>query len=69
MKELEDKGKVVDNISMLGYSLGGLISRYAIGILGEEGFFDKHKPAVSQPFPYDSSGDYTLHVHMLTNLT
>lgn len=31
----------VDSISFVGYSLGGLIIRYAIGILYEMGFFDK----------------------------
>lgn len=31
---------------MIGYSLGGLIVRYAIGILGREGFFDAIEPIV-----------------------
>ncbi|KAG2178243.1 hypothetical protein INT43_003496 [Umbelopsis isabellina] len=58
VKELEAKGKTVDNISLLGYSLGGLISRYAIGILGEEGFFDKHKPVNFTTFATPHLGIY-----------
>ncbi|KAI8894006.1 putative serine esterase-domain-containing protein [Globomyces pollinis-pini] len=34
----------VDRISFIGYSLGGLILRYAIGKLYSEGFFSKVKP-------------------------
>ncbi|KAI8577600.1 hypothetical protein K450DRAFT_251594 [Umbelopsis ramanniana AG] len=44
VEALEKEGKVVDKCSFFGYSLGGLISRYAIGVLGESGFFDKHEP-------------------------
>ncbi|KAH8552163.1 putative serine esterase-domain-containing protein [Umbelopsis sp. PMI_123] len=44
VETLEKEGKVVDKCSFFGYSLGGLISRYAVGVLGESGFFDKHEP-------------------------
>lgn len=37
----------VEKISMIGYSLGGLILRYAIGILGKRGIFDQAKPEVN----------------------
>jgi hypothetical protein len=47
VKELEGKGKIVEKVSLFGYSLGGLICRFAIGVLGESGFFDEHKPIVS----------------------
>ncbi|KAG5360353.1 putative lipase [Yarrowia sp. B02] len=40
----EDEGVTFDRISILGYSLGGLIARYLSGILLDEGFFDKVKP-------------------------
>jgi Putative serine esterase (DUF676) len=50
VEALEKEGKVVEKCSFFGYSLGGLISRYAIGALGESGFFDKHEPIVSQMF-------------------
>lgn len=36
-------GKVTQ-ISLIGYSMGGLISRYAIGILKHVGFFENTKP-------------------------
>ncbi|KAI9472351.1 MAG: putative serine esterase-domain-containing protein [Benjaminiella poitrasii] len=41
---LGKNGKKVKKISFVGYSLGGLIMRYAIGILGERGFFDTIQP-------------------------
>ena len=31
---------------MIGYSLGGLIVRFAIGVLGQKGFFDTIEPDV-----------------------
>ncbi|KAM3583644.1 hypothetical protein VKS41_003617 [Umbelopsis sp. WA50703] len=58
VKELEAKGKVVDKVSMLGYSLGGLISRYAIGVLGEDGFFDRYKPMNFTTFATPHLGIY-----------
>lgn len=36
--------KKVTQFSFLGYSLGGLIGRFAMGILELEGFFDKVQP-------------------------
>ncbi|CAE6421166.1 unnamed protein product [Rhizoctonia solani] len=45
VKELEaDGNKKVTKFSIFGYSLGGLISRYAIGILYQRGFFHTVKP-------------------------
>ncbi|KAG8701587.1 hypothetical protein FRC08_004003 [Ceratobasidium sp. 394] len=52
VKEIyEDVGKIekdgsrkVTRFSIVGYSLGGLISRYAIGILYQRGFFKTIKP-------------------------
>ncbi|KAL1682919.1 putative serine esterase-domain-containing protein [Schizophyllum commune] len=41
---LKDKGDKVVKFSITGYSLGGLISRYAIGILKQKGFFDSITP-------------------------
>ncbi|KAK4517966.1 uncharacterized protein ATC70_001315 [Mucor velutinosus] len=42
---LGKNGKQVKRISMIGYSLGGLIVRYAIGHLGQKGFFNTIEPA------------------------
>lgn len=41
--KLTNKVKVV-KISIIGYSLGGLISRYVVGLLYEMGFFEEVKP-------------------------
>ncbi|KAG6807867.1 hypothetical protein H0H92_006162 [Tricholoma furcatifolium] len=42
--ELENDGKIVSKFSVTGYSLGGLIGRYAIGILQQRGFFKNVEP-------------------------
>nr|XP_019012466.1 uncharacterized protein I206_03314 [Kwoniella pini CBS 10737]OCF51247.1 hypothetical protein I206_03314 [Kwoniella pini CBS 10737] len=46
IERLEDDGKDVVGFSVMGYSLGGLISRYIIGILHarQPSFFSRHKP-------------------------
>ncbi|KAK7686254.1 hypothetical protein QCA50_010474 [Cerrena zonata] len=44
IKSLEADGKKVTRFSVTGYSLGGLIARYVIGILHQERFFDKITP-------------------------
>ncbi|KAJ1307052.1 hypothetical protein OPQ81_008031 [Rhizoctonia solani] len=45
IEELEADGKKkITKFSIFGYSLGGLISRYAIGILYQRGFFRTVKP-------------------------
>ncbi|CEI96077.1 hypothetical protein RMCBS344292_10247 [Rhizopus microsporus] len=47
IKRLNNANKKVVKISMIGYSLGGLILRYAIGVLGEKGVFEDVIPDVS----------------------
>ncbi|KAI0091664.1 putative serine esterase-domain-containing protein [Irpex rosettiformis] len=44
VKKLEDEGKTVTRISVTGYSLGGLIVRYLIGVLHQRKFFEKVTP-------------------------
>ncbi|WWC87004.1 uncharacterized protein L201_001886 [Kwoniella dendrophila CBS 6074] len=46
IKELEGNGKSVDKFSLMGYSLGGLVARYLVGLLHsrQPSFFDKHHP-------------------------
>ncbi|KAJ3515181.1 hypothetical protein NLJ89_g1925 [Agrocybe chaxingu] len=44
VKTLESEGQRVTRFSMTGYSLGGLIARYCIGVLHSKGFFDKIEP-------------------------
>ncbi|TFK29677.1 lipid particle protein [Coprinopsis marcescibilis] len=44
VSELEDAGEKVTKLSVTGYSLGGLVARYVVGILLQQGFFDKVQP-------------------------
>ncbi|MCJ1243142.1 hypothetical protein MMC30_000339 [Trapelia coarctata] len=44
VERLEKDGTHIKKLSMVGYSLGGLIARYAIGLLYSRGWFDKLKP-------------------------
>ncbi|KAF2087444.1 lipase/serine esteras-like protein [Saccharata proteae CBS 121410] len=44
LEELARNGQTITKLSMVGYSLGGLISRYAIGLLYHKGWFDKIEP-------------------------
>lgn len=52
--KLKEEGKTVDKMSITGYSLGGLVSRYVIGLLYTRGVFDKIKPMVGTS-KYDKS--------------
>lgn len=42
--DLKTSGDIVTKLSIIAYSLGGLILRYAVGILFKEGFFDEITP-------------------------
>ncbi|KAJ4305819.1 hypothetical protein N0V90_001351 [Kalmusia sp. IMI 367209] len=44
LQELAQAGNLVQKISVIGYSLGGLIARYAIGLLYSKGLFEKIEP-------------------------
>ncbi len=44
IKDLEQGGARIKKISMVGYSMGGLIARYTIGLLYKNGVFDNHEP-------------------------
>lgn len=44
VKRLEQDGSQVQRFSITGYSLGGLISRYVLGILHARKFFEKVQP-------------------------
>jgi hypothetical protein len=46
LEELSDSGHDIQKISVIGYSLGGLIARYAIGLLFHRGVFEKIQPVV-----------------------
>ncbi|CAA7263617.1 unnamed protein product [Cyclocybe aegerita] len=44
VKNLEAEGRGVTRFSVTGYSLGGLIARYCVGVLHSKGFFEKIEP-------------------------
>lgn len=44
IQDLKEQGIQVNRFSMVGYSLGGLLARYAAGILGSKGLFDTVEP-------------------------
>ncbi len=44
LEELGRNGQHIKKLSIVGYSLGGLVARYAIGLLYSKGWFDKVQP-------------------------
>ncbi|TVY60705.1 putative lipase [Lachnellula suecica] len=44
IEKLAKEGQAIKRISVVGYSLGGLIARFAIGLLYSKEFFDKIQP-------------------------
>lgn len=44
LETLDKKGQKVKKLSIIGYSLGGLVSRYAIGLLHAQGWLEKVEP-------------------------
>ncbi|KAK2808750.1 hypothetical protein FQN50_004422 [Emmonsiellopsis sp. PD_5] len=44
LEMLHEQGYNIKKLSMVGYSLGGLVARYAIGLLYSKGYFDKIEP-------------------------
>ena len=44
LKDVE--GLEVSKISIIGYSLGGLVARYVVGLMGHYGWFDRIEPVV-----------------------
>ena len=42
--ELEKEGSQIKKLSIVGYSLGGLVARYAMGLLYSKGWFDRLEP-------------------------
>lgn len=49
IEKLAKAGQTITKLSMVGYSLGGLIARYAVGLLDSKGMFEKIEPVVSPP--------------------
>ena len=44
IKDLETAGSKIKKLSVVGYSLGGLVARYTIGLLYSKGWFERIKP-------------------------
>ncbi|GLI73101.1 hypothetical protein PoHVEF18_001311 [Penicillium ochrochloron] len=44
LEKLDKKGQKIKKLSIIGYSLGGLVSRYAIGLLHAQGWLEKVEP-------------------------
>ncbi|KAH8695565.1 putative lipase/serine esterase [Talaromyces proteolyticus] len=44
LEQLAEKGYHIKKLSVVGYSLGGLVARYAIGLLQANGWLDKVEP-------------------------
>jgi dienelactone hydrolase len=55
IEELARSGTEIKKISVIGYSLGGVIARYAIGLLYSKGLFEKIEPVVCTVPPISSS--------------
>lgn len=47
LDKLAREGQIIKKLSIVGYSLGGLVSRYAVGLLYSRGVFEKIEPVVS----------------------
>ena len=46
IQKLDNEGKKVTRLSLVGYSLGGLVARYAIGLLESKGVLRDIQPTV-----------------------
>lgn len=44
LEKLSKQGHKIKKLSVIGYSMGGLVARYAIGLLEAHGWFDKLEP-------------------------
>lgn len=46
LRKIEANGGNITKLSVVGYSLGGLVSRYAVGLLHAKGVLDQLRPMV-----------------------
>lgn len=56
LETLDKKGQKIKKLSIIGYSLGGLVSRYAIGLLHAQGWFEKVEPVNFTTFATPHAG-------------
>lgn len=55
LEELKQNGHTIKKFSITGYSLGGLVSRYAIGLLYHRGVFEQIQPVVRLLYDHSTS--------------
>jgi Putative serine esterase (DUF676) len=48
IEKLAKAGQEIKRLSLVGYSLGGLVARFTVGLLYSKGFFEKITPVVCQ---------------------
>ncbi|KAJ5690230.1 hypothetical protein N7462_004622 [Penicillium macrosclerotiorum] len=68
LEKLEAQGQKITKISVVGYSLGGLIARYAIGLLQAHGWLDRVEPMNFTTFASPHVGVRTPAKGMGTNI-
>ncbi|BDD57091.1 hypothetical protein MPDQ_000486 [Monascus purpureus] len=68
LKALAETGSEVQKLSIVGYSLGGLVARYALGLLEARGWLDKLEPVNFTTFATPHVGVRTpnpgIHCHI-----
>ena len=50
-QDLHKAGQEIKRLSLVGYSLGGLVARFCVGLLYSKGFFEKITPVVCAKIP------------------
>lgn len=53
LEAIRNRGGKITKLSIVGYSLGGLVARYAVGLLSAKGVLDKVEPVVGSFTPDD----------------
>jgi hypothetical protein len=51
IEKLAKAGQEIKRLSLVGYSLGGLVARFCVGLLYSKGFFEKITPVVCAKIP------------------
>jgi predicted esterase len=52
VEKLARAGQQIKRLSLVGYSLGGLVARFCVGLLDSKEFFEKITPVVCFPTAY-----------------
>jgi hypothetical protein len=50
LAKIKSNGGKITKLSIVGYSLGGIVGRYAVGLLGAKGILDEVEPVVRYCF-------------------